>query len=195
MQSQDISILVALNQQEDVDLETATSNLSVLSKINAYVHRNIVFDRLKMLIQKLEGRLLIGNTHFDNSLCFITETCQKIPIRSPVFLVLFRAVHVSMESIAQTTRTWALKRLWLLWLCWTEPQLLDVAMITPGLFALQAIQRVENKRKMEFGGERSSWKFHVLALDWFQHELKLTSSFCLVPQPLSLPLNHHHFVL
>jgi len=35
----------------------------------------------------------------------------------------------------------------------------------PDLIALQAIQRAENKRKMEFDGKSSSWKFHVLAMD------------------------------
>lgn len=42
---------------------------------------------------------------------------------------------------------------------------LNVAMQIPDLITIQAIQRAENKRKIECGGKSSTQRFHVLALD------------------------------
>lgn len=96
----------------------------------------------------------------------------------PCVVRSYAALHGKHHSNHQNTSSLKpSERVWLLWPSWTEPCFLDVAIQNPDLIALQAIQRAENKRKMEFGGKRSSWRSHVLALDGFLHDLKLTSYF------------------
>lgn len=64
---------------------------------------------------------------------------------------------------------------------------LNVAMQIPDLITIQAIQRAENKRKIECGGKSSTQRFHVLALDWFPCENSFLA-ILVMPQLPCVPL-------